>query len=101
MRAHPLPALLVLPLLLGCASLENPSFGEGSWRPSGANEHNLRVMLAEPREIVRGTGEAGADGQAAVDAVERLRTNRVRPLPVWNASPIGTSPGTPAGGGSQ
>lgn len=98
MRPLPLIALCALPLLVGCADLVDPHQREGSWRPSGVNDFNLRVMVANPREIVVGTGDAGSDGQAAADAVDRLRTDRVRPLPVINASPI--APNTPGQGGS-
>jgi hypothetical protein len=88
MRLLPLLALCALPMLAGCDILTDPYHREGSWRPTGANDFNLRVMAAQPREIIMGTGEAGADGQAAADAVDRLRTDRVRSLPVFNVSPI-------------
>lgn len=89
--------LLVLCALAGCDILTDPYHREGSWRPTGANDFNLRVMAAQPRDIIMGTGEPGSDGQAAADAVERLRTDRVRSLPVFTVSPIAAPP---AGGGS-
>jgi hypothetical protein len=93
MRLHPAIILCALPLLAGCVSFTSPHHAEGSWRPSGANELNLRAMVAQPRELVVGASEVGADGHAAVDAVERLRTDRVRTLPVFNVSPIGAATG--------
>jgi hypothetical protein len=82
-----LPAL-ALCALAGCNTLTDPYYADGNWRPTGANDFNLRVMAAQPREIISGQGEAGADGQAAADAVDRLRTDRVRPLPSFTVSPI-------------
>lgn len=77
--------LLLLLALGGCAETLDPYAREGVWRPSGANDHNLRAMVAAPGEIVVGTGAAGADGQTAAEAVARLRTDRVRPLPETSA----------------
>lgn len=89
------PRFLVLPLLLAaCAEDIDPYAREGTWRPSGVNERNLRVMVAIPTEILRGTGATGADGQAAAEAVARLRTDRVRPLPDVGIMRLGTG-GTP------
>lgn len=75
------PALFLPLAMAACNVLPDPYRQEGTWRPSGANEANLRVMAARPEEIVRGTGAAGADGATAAAAVDRLRTDRVRPLP--------------------
>lgn len=86
--------LLALCALAGCGVLTDPYYQEGKWRPTGANDFNLRVMAAQPRDIISGQGEPGADGQGAADAVDRLRTDRVRPLPVSSISPIAL----PAGG---
>lgn len=75
-------AIPLLPLLLaGCAEVVDPYQQPGNWRPAGVNEQNLRVMAARPEEIVRGTGDPGSPGHGATDAVARLRTDRVRPLP--------------------
>lgn len=93
--------LCTLPLLLGCADLVDPHYREGTWRPTGANDYNLRVMLAQPRDIVVGTGDRGAEGQAAADAVDRLRTDRVRALPTVSASPIGAGSLAASGGGGD
>ncbi|MFL1464051.1 hypothetical protein ACI6QG_17710 [Roseococcus sp. DSY-14] len=84
--------LLLLPALLGGCDALGP-WREGQWRPGGANTANLLVMVAEPRELVRGTGAVGADGQQAAEAVARLRADRVRPLPDNAVVRIGTSGG--------
>ncbi len=89
---------LVLPLLLllgGCGDLLVPHTREGAWRPSGTNEHNLRLMAAVPSDIATGTGAPGADGHTAQQAVDRLRTDRVRALPDSGVARL-----TATGGGS-
>lgn len=92
----------LLPILLlsaGCGGIGDPYRREGTWRPSGANEHNLRAMLVEPRDIVEGRGEHGAEGQRAAEAVERLRTDRVRALPASGIAEIQPT-GAPGQGGA-
>ena len=85
-----LPLLLVL-ALAGCAETIDPYVREGVWRPAGVNDHNLRAMVAVPQEIIGGTGADGANGEAASEAIARLRTDRVRPL--IEASSLRTAPG--------
>ncbi|TDG30503.1 hypothetical protein [Paracraurococcus ruber] len=80
MATRALPWLL-LPLLLGGCEAADAYHRPGTWRPEAANERNLRAMLVRPEELVRGTGEAGAQGATAAQAIERLRADRVKPLP--------------------
>jgi hypothetical protein len=93
MRGLVIPVLLAL-ALAACDSFD-PYEREGSWRPSAANESNLRAMLVEPDELFVGTSERGSDGQMGGVAVERLRNDRVRALPASRLVQIG------AGGGGQ
>lgn len=81
MRRLSLSILLAATALAGCGPAFDPYQAEGRWRPSGANEANLRAMLAEPRDVVAGRGTAQADGHLAAGAVERLREDKVRALP--------------------
>ncbi len=60
MRRLALP-LLVAAALAGCDSFD-PYDRPGTWRPTGANDANLRAMLVEPDELFVGTAEAGRMG---------------------------------------
>jgi hypothetical protein len=91
MRGIVIPVLLAL-ALSACDSFD-PYEREGSWRPSGANDANLRAMLVEPDELFVGTSERGSDGQMGGVAVERLRNDRVRALPASRLVQIGASGG--------
>jgi hypothetical protein len=79
---------------------------DSGWQPQGVNAVNISVMAAHPADLVRGHGEAGALGQEATPAVERLWSGRVKSLP---ASDIGAGGSTdtasaqppPAGAGQQ
>jgi type IV pilus biogenesis protein CpaD/CtpE len=82
------PLSLLLLGLAGCAA-QDPYRRDGVWRPAAANEQNLRAMVAVPSELTRGTELTPTEGHAAADAVERLRTDRVRELPVTGVSRIG------------
>jgi hypothetical protein len=72
--------VLLLAALSGCNAYD-PFTREGAWRPSGLNERNLAQMAVRPQERVEGTGATGAQGQSAVGALDRLRADRVKPLP--------------------
>lgn len=72
-----------VPLMLGlagCSTLD-PLNGSAYWHPRNANEANLRLMVAVPSDLVRGSEPLAADGHGAARAVQRLRQDRVRPLP--------------------
>ncbi|MGH6945302.1 MAG: CpaD family pilus assembly lipoprotein [Geminicoccaceae bacterium] len=45
-----------------------------------ATETNLGLMIAEPKDLVRGRGLAPADGTQAAEAIVRYRTGKVTPL---------------------
>ncbi|MDN3568406.1 hypothetical protein QWZ14_28840 [Paeniroseomonas aquatica] len=94
---RPLLLLASLAAIPACASLD-PFHRDSAWRPGGSNEANLAAMMAEPRERVDGTAPARAGGQPAAAAIDRLRTDRVRPLPDSGIARIVTVPGGTAGG---
>jgi hypothetical protein len=72
-------ALLLL-ALAGCDKTD-PYLRGGTWRPNGANEANLRAMVVVPSDLAAATPAGPADGGLAAAAVDRLRNDRVRPLP--------------------
>ncbi len=75
-------ALLLLPLLVapaGCNQID-PYTRPGNWRPNGANDANLRAMVAVPADLVAATPASPASGQLSAAAVDRLRHDAVRPL---------------------
>lgn len=73
-------AAWLLLLLGGCESID-PYTRPGIWRPTGANEANLRAQVAEPAMLERGVDDPRTDGQAMASAVHRYRSGRVRALP--------------------
>jgi hypothetical protein len=97
MRIRLLP-LLLLAVTAGCSAFD-PYRREGTWRPNGANEQNLAVMAVRPAERVRGTGAEGAQGFTAADAITRLRTDRLKPLPDTGLARIITVPSGAQGSG--
>lgn len=94
--ATPWIACAALPLLVlaGCSQID-PLTKEGVWRPTGANDANLRAMVAVPSDLAYGRAARTSDGGMAARAVERLRTGKVYPLPDTGISKIGGG-----GGGS-
>jgi type IV pilus biogenesis protein CpaD/CtpE len=91
-------AALLLPLLVslaGCNQID-PYTRPGNWRPNGANDANLRAMVAVPADLAVATPASPADGSLAAMAVARLRTDTVRGLPDSGLAEI-----TPISGGSS
>ncbi len=77
--------------LAGCGQDYDPLTREGLWQPNHANHSNLALMVANPADLVRGTGTTAADGQLAAAAVDRLRTDKVKKLPASDIANIGAS----------
>jgi pilus assembly protein CpaD len=61
---------------------------------------NLGLMVANPADLVSGRTLAPADGQPAVNAVQRYMTDRVKQPPAPTASPFAASSGGGGGGDS-
>lgn len=96
-------AIGLLLLLGGCEAID-PYTRPGNWRPMQANEANLRVHVADPAMLDRGVSDPRADGQVMAAAVQRYRTDRVKPLAASGVSRVqATGPGgaaaAPSGGG--
>jgi hypothetical protein len=96
--ARPFLAPLLGLLFAGCAELGfvEPELRDGQWRPTGANEANLREMVDRPQDLERGRGVSRTDARTAAGAIERHREGRVRPLPSLTTAP--TVVGAPAAG---
>ena len=90
------PALLGL---AGCGQQNDPLTREGLWNPNHANHANLALMVANPADLVRGTGTGNADGQLAAAAVDRLRNDKVKRLPKTDVSNISSGDNETAGSG--
>jgi hypothetical protein len=75
--------LTTLLLLIAFAACDrtDPYRREGTWRPSGANDANLRAMVVVPSDLAIATRAGPADGALAAAALSRLHNDRVRPLP--------------------
>jgi hypothetical protein len=87
-------AVVLLLLLGGCEQID-PYTRDGAWRPTRANEANLRVHVADPAMLERGVGDPRADGAVTAAAVHRYRMDRVKPLA---ASGVARIQATGAGG---
>jgi hypothetical protein len=78
-------------LLLGtaaCGPEYDPLTREGLYVPAHTNRANLTLMVANPSDLVRGTGVTGGDGQLGAAAVDRLRNDKVKKLPASDISQI-------------
>jgi hypothetical protein len=83
-RLSPLALLLAL---AACDQVE-PYSRPGEWHPLGANDANLRAMVADPGDLYQGRGAASSPGDLAAAAVARLRAGMVKPLPASGTSDV-------------
>ncbi len=88
-----LRAVLLLPALLATAcSYIDPYERPGVWVPTGVSDADLRAEVADPMDLVRGTGEPGSVGETAALAVSKYRADHVRPLPAGDTGQPGQPP---------
>jgi len=97
-------AVLLVLLLGGCEQID-PFTREGAWRPTRANEANLRIHVADPAMLDRGVDDPRSDGAVTAAAVHRYRTDRVKPLAASGVARIQATGGggsaAPASGGGD
>ncbi len=89
------PLLIAAPLLL-LAGCHDPFDWPGTWNASQVNAVNVAAQAADWRDLARGHGDPGADGQEATAAVDRLRRGAVRALPDTSTSDLPGQVGAPA-----
>jgi hypothetical protein len=69
----------------------DPTQREGTWMPTGDNDANLRIMVANPHDLIEGAGQGASAGAEAAPPVARLLAGKRYPLPKVDASAIGES----------
>lgn len=82
---------LILVLLVG-GCVTTPYQQPWTWSPRHDNDANLRAMVANPQDLVAGTGARNSAGAEAAPPVARLLSGRRYPLP--NVSATGIYPET-------
>jgi hypothetical protein len=87
-RIAALAALAALLSLVGGCS-QDPIDRPGTWQATGANERNLREMVARPSDLERGVAPVGERGNVAALAATRLYVERRRQLLSQRASTVG------------
>ncbi len=100
MRIRSLLLLGSAALLSGC--MNDPMDRPGTWRATGANDANLRAMVADQGDLTRGKESTGSVGALAARPIERLQTGNRAQLQRVTASQVGllgltASPGATGG----
>jgi hypothetical protein len=80
----------------------DPLVREGLFQPGHTNHNNLALQVANPGDLVRGSGTTTSDGQQAAAAVQRWRDDKVKKLPAADLAQISASSSgsNDTGGGS-
>jgi hypothetical protein len=82
--------MVILILLAACT---DPIDRPGTWNASAkSNDANLRVMVADPHDLVEGKGHDGSSGAEAAPPVTRVLTGRRYPLPSSDTSDLQSAP---------
>ena len=87
-RLAAIGALSLMAAIAGCGPEYDPLVREGLWNPSHVNRQNLTLQVANPGDLVRGSGTQGGDGQLAAAAVDRLRNDKVKKLPAADLAQV-------------
>ncbi len=91
-------AFLLLLLPAACDLQQDPLEKAGTWKPVGANEANLRVMIADPADLAGRPIARTQPANVAVNAIDRLLADKVKPLAVTNTSSVGGGSGGSSAG---
>jgi hypothetical protein len=89
-----MPRVGCMVILVMLAACTDPIDRPGTWNASAkSNDANLRVMVADPHDLVEGKGHDGSSsGAEAAPAVTRLLTGRRYPLPSSDTSDLQSGP---------
>jgi len=83
-----LPPLALLVVLTGCAGHDDPFQREGTWHLTYDNDANIAAMAADKRQLVVGVDDPASPGVLSAQAVHRLLTDHVKPLPSTEIGPV-------------
>jgi len=88
-----MPCWYWLIVLVFLASCTDPMERPGTWNvsTSHSNDANLRVMIANPHDLVEGRGQDVSAGDEAAPPVARLLAGKRYPLPVENTSSVSST----------
>jgi hypothetical protein len=92
-----LPHLVLLAALTGCGH-DDPFQREGSWRLTYDNDANIAAMAVDKRHLVVGVDDPASPGVLSAQAVHRLLTDHVKPLPSTEIGPVGGASQPGSGG---
>nr|WP_294517573.1 hypothetical protein [uncultured Rhodopila sp.] len=94
--------ILVALSLAACQNIADPSYSSGTWKPAHVNEANLQAMIANPADLDHGHGDGRTSAVLAAAAIDRLRTDKVKPLATTGLADIRMiSTGANTGGSGQ
>jgi len=89
--------LIALPLLLAGCFTPEPFEREGTWRATGANDANLRAMIADPSHLDRGIAPpTPSRGEVSARAINRSAGGTPPRLPVGGGQPAPANQGSGA-----
>ena len=63
-----------------CRDVDPLTRDRGDWRPAGVNEDNLAAQIANPADLTTGVSDEGGDANQAALAIDRLQSDKVKPI---------------------
>src|SRR5271168_5597343 len=98
MLARILTGFALTAALAGCAGHDDPFQRPGTWHLTYDNDANLAATVADKHQLVEGVGDPASPGVLSAQAVHRLLTDHVKPLPTTEIGPVGGSAQSGSGG---
>ena len=94
-----MPVAILACLAATACSPEHEIDRPGTWKPTGANDYNLRAMVADRRDLEAGVPSRTDRAIGPVRAINRLMVDRRRPLLNVTTSTVGAGAGSSEGSG--
>ncbi len=66
--------------LAACQDVDPLTRDRGDWKPAGVNQDNLAAQVANPADLTAGVGDDGGDASQATSAIDRLKSDKVKPI---------------------
>ena len=95
--ARSLVCIALLAALTSCKGYDDPFQRPGTWRTENVNDANIAAMAVDKHQLVMGINDPASPGVLSAEAVKRLLTDHVKPLPSTEIGPV--SAATPSSGG--
>ncbi len=66
--------------MTSCQNVDPLTRDRGDWKPAGVNQGNLEAQIVNPADLTIGVSDEGGDANQAAMAIDRLKSDKVKPI---------------------